>query len=157
MSNQYKEISTNKKAYHEYFVLETYECGLVLVGNEVKSLRVNGTSLKESWVTIQGNELVLRGIHIKHFDKSNTYDLLNENREIRLLAHRKEIEKFKEAIKLDGNTIVPLKMYFNDKGKCKIEVAIVKGKHNYDKRQDLKDKQMTRDINRELRERNKCK
>ena len=153
MKNKSVEIS-NKKAYHDYFVNETLECGISLKGNEVKSIRDGKCNIKEAWVSIQNENLVIRGMHIAKWDTVNMFDV-DENRERQLLAHKKEISKLSDAISQNGITLIPLKVYFNDKGKCKILVGVCKGKHNYDKRESLKERQTKRDIDRALRERNK--
>lgn len=153
MKNKSVEIS-NKKAYHDYFVNETLECGISLKGNEVKSIRDGKCNIKEAWVSIQNGNLVIRGMHIAKWDTANMFDV-DENRERQLLAHKKEISKLSDAISQNGITLIPLKVYFNDKGKCKILVGVCKGKHNYDKRESLKERQTKRDIDRALRERNK--
>lgn len=153
MKNKSVEIS-NKKAYHDYFVNETLECGISLKGNEVKSIRDGKCNIKEAWVSIQNGNLVIRGMHIAKWDTANMFDV-DENRERQLLAHKKEISKLSDVISQNGITLIPLKVYFNDKGKCKILVGVCKGKHNYDKRESLKERQTKRDIDRALRERNK--
>ena len=133
---------------------ETLECGISLKGNEVKSIRDGKCNIKEAWVSIQNGNLVIRGMHIAKWDTANMFDV-DENRERQLLAHKKEISKLSDAISQNGITLIPLKVYFNDKGKCKILVGVCKGKHNYDKRESLKERQTKRDIDRALRERNK--
>lgn len=153
MKNKSVEIN-NKKAYHDYFVNETLECGISLKGNEVKSIRDGKCNIKEAWVSIQNGRLVIRGMHIAKWDTANMFDV-DENRERQLLAHKKEILKLSDTISQKGITLIPLKVYFNDKGKCKILVGVCKGKHNYDKRESLKERQTKRDIDRALRERNK--
>lgn len=140
----------NKKAYHDYFIEETLECGIELRGNEVKSIRAGKASIKESWIAIESNELVLKKMHITKWESANNFDV-DETRERKLLAHKKEIKDFQKIIKLEGYTLIPLKVYFSDNGKCKVLVGLAKGKHNYDKRQVEKDKQVKRDINRKLK------
>lgn len=145
---------TNKKAYHDYFVLDTLECGISLRGNEVKSIRDGKCSIKESWVQIQNGNLVLRGMHISKWNTSNIFDI-DENRERQLLVHKKEIIKLQNSVSQDGVTLIPIKVLFSDKGKCKVLIGVCKGKHNYDKRNTLKDRQVKRDINRAIKERGK--
>lgn len=140
----------NKKAYHDYFVDEKIECGISLRGNEVKSIRNGMCNIKEAWCQIQDNNLVIRGIHISRWNTSNMFDV-DENRERQLLAHKREILKLKQRVQEKGVTLIPLKVYFTSRGKCKVEVGVCRGKHNYDKRQDLKDKQIKRDIEREMK------
>lgn len=155
MKNKTVEIS-NKKAYHDYFVNKTLECGISLRGNEVKSIREGKCNIKEAWVSIQNGNLVIRGMHISKWDTANVFDV-DENRERQLLAHKKEISNLSDEVSQQGITLIPLKVYFTDKGKCKVLVGVCKGKHNYDKRESLKTKQAEREINRELasRERNR--
>lgn len=140
----------NKKAYHDYFFDEKIECGISLRGNEVKSIRNGMCNIKEAWCQIQDNNLVIRGMHISRWNTSNMFDV-DENRERQLLAHKREILKLKQRVQEKGVTLIPLKVYFTSRGKCKVEVGVCRGKHNYDKRQDLKDKQIKRDIEREMK------
>lgn len=139
----------NKKAYHDYFIEDTLECGIALKGNEVKSIREGKCNIKESWVQIQNNNLVVRGMHISKWHTANDFDV-DETRERQLLAHKNEIHKLQGLVSLQGITLIPLKVYFVN-NRCKILVGVCKGKHNYDKRQSLKEKQMNRDIRRELK------
>lgn len=143
----------NKKAYHDYFVEDTVECGIALKGNEVKSIRSGMCSIKEAWCTIQNGNLVVRGMHITKWSTANDFDV-DEDRERQLLAHKREIIKLADKIKLEGVTLIPLKVYFV-KNKCKILVGVCRGKHNYDKREAIKDKQVKRDIGRALKEKNR--
>lgn len=144
----------NRKAYHGYFVEEELECGISLRGNEVKSIREGKASIKEAWCTVQNGNLVIRGMHISKWGTANVFDV-DETRERQLLAHKKEISKLGDVVSQQGVTLVPLKVYFSEKGKCKVLVGVCKGKKNYDKRQSLKDRQVKRDINRVLKETNK--
>lgn len=141
----------NRKAYFDYFIRDSIECGISLRGNEVKSIRAGKASIKEAWCQIQDGNLVLRGMHIAKWDTSNNFDV-DEKRERILLAHKKEILKLGDIIKTKGFTLIPLKVYFSG-GKVKVLVGVCQGKHNYDKRQTIKDKQIKRDINRELKNR----
>lgn len=140
----------NKKAYHDYFVDEKIECGISLRGNEVKSIRSGMCNIKEAWCQIQDTNLVIRGMHISRWNTSNMFDV-DENRERQLLVHKREILKLKQRVQEKGVTLIPLKVYFTSRGKCKVEIGVCRGKHNYDKRQDLKDKQIKRDIEREMK------
>lgn len=141
----------NKKAYHDYFVEDKIECGIQLRGNEVKSIREGKCNIKESWIRIQNGNLVLRGMHISKWDTANAFDI-DETRERQLLAHKSEIRKLEDKISQDGITLIPLKVYFTDRGKCKVLVGVCRGKHNYDKRESLKEKQVKRDIDRAFKE-----
>lgn len=143
----------NKKAYHDYFVDDTLECGIGLWGNEVKSIREGKCSIKEAWVRVQDGNLVLRGMHIAKWDTANVFDV-DEVRERRLLAHKKEIRKLDALVAQKGVTLIPLKIYFKS-GKAKLLLGVCRGKRNYDKRQTLKERQVKRDIDRELKSRNK--
>lgn len=143
----------NKKAYHDYFVDETIECGISLRGNEVKSIRAGKASIKESWCRVQNNQLVIRGMHISQWDTANSYDV-DEDRERVLLAHKKEIIKLGDVVQQDGVSLIPLKIYFIN-GKCKVLLGVCRGKHNYDKRETLKNRQVKRDIDRALKESNR--
>ena len=143
----------NKKANHDYFIEETIECGISLKGNEVKSIRQGKCQIKDAWCTVQSSNLVIRGMHVSRYETSNLFDI-DETRERVLLAHRKEIDRLAGKIQREGITLIPLKIYFSH-NKAKVLVGVCKGKHNYDKRQSLKDKQMKRDIDRELKERSR--
>ena len=140
----------NKKAYHDYFVDETLECGIQLRGNEVKSIRSSMCSIKEAWCQVQNNELVIRGMHITKWGTTNLFDI-DEDRERVLLAHKKEIRVLGEKVKENGISIIPLKVYFKN-GKCKVLIGVCRGKKLYDKREALKDMQVKRDINRAFKE-----
>lgn len=143
-------IIENRQARHEYFVDDTIECGISLVGNEVKSIRAGMANLKTSWVDIQEEELYLKGMHVSAWETTNKFDI-DENRDRKLLIHKKEIRQLSEKIKQAGKTLVPLKVYFNDRGKCKVLVGICTGKKLYDKRQTAKEASMKRDALRGLK------
>ena len=142
-------VIENKKAYHDYFVEETLECGISLYGNEVKSIRLGMASIKEAWCQIQNGNLMLRGMLITKWTTANNFDV-DERRERQLLAHKKEIQKLANAVAQDGITLIPLKIYFSN-GKCKVLVGICKGKHNFDKRNTLRERTINRDISRALK------
>ena len=151
----YKSIKIeNKKVYHDYFVEDTLQCGISLRGNEVKSIRDGKCSIKEAWVQIQDGQLVLRGMHIAKWVTANNFDV-DETRERILLANKKEIRKLEESVKEDGVTLKPVSVYFSVNGKCKVLIGVCRGKHNYDKREVLKSKQVKLDINRAFKEVNK--
>lgn len=143
-------IIENRQARHEYFVDDTIECGISLVGNEVKSIRDGMANLKTSWVDIQEGELYLKGMHVSAWETTNKFDI-DENRDRKLLVHKKEIRQLSEKMKQAGKTLVPLKVYFNDRGKCKVLVGICTGKKLYDKRQTAKEASMKRDALRGLK------
>lgn len=139
----------NRKAYHDYFIEDTLECGISLRGNEVKSI-VNGkANINEAWVTIQDNNLVIRNMFVSRWETANIFDV-EERRERQLLAHKKEIMRLHEKILQKGMTLVPLKVYFSG-SKCKLLIGVAKGKHGYDKRNTLKERQINRDIDRALK------
>ena len=138
----------NKIAEHNYFIKETIECGIELRGNEVKSVRNGLINLKGSWVAIQDGELFLRGAHITKWETANMFDV-DEKRDRKLLAHKKEIKHMTEAIKLKGITLIPLRIYRN-KNKFKCEVGLCIGKHLYDKREENKKRDIQREISRNL-------
>ena len=141
-----KLIANNKKAYHEYFVMEKYECGIELKGTEVKSLRVSNCSIKESLCKILGRECYIIGMNISPYEKGNIFNV-DPVRTRKLLLHRSEIRKIEESLKLKGYTLIPLQVYFNN-SKVKVEIGLCKGKKLYDKREVQKKKDMKRDAER---------
>lgn len=141
----------NNKAKYNYFIEDTIECGLCLNGNEVKSIRGGMCNIKDSYCRIINNEVFLINAHITNFDKSNKFDLLSPTRDRKLLLHKKEILKLKEKVDTKGYALIPIKIYTN-KNKFKVSLGICKGKHLYDKRQTLKEKDMKRDAERDMRE-----
>ena len=140
----------NRKAKYDYFIEETLECGIELRGNEVKSIRSGKASIKEAWVSVESGEMVIKQMHITPWETSNRYDV-SEVRERKLLAHKAEIRKLSRAVQRDGYTLVPLKVYFLDNGKCKVLVGLCKGKKNYDKREAQKERDIKRSINEKLK------
>ena len=144
MKSNKKIICQNKKAHHEYFIEDTYECGIVLVGTEIKSIRQGSVSIQDSYCEIKDGKLIIVGMHIKKYDFGNIFNH-EEKRDRILLAHKKEIRKFAQKVKLEGLTIVPLTMYFKD-GLCKVNIALCKGKKSYDKREDMKKSDAKRQI-----------
>lgn len=140
----------NRKAKYDYFIDETLECGIELRGNEVKSIRSGKASIKEAWVSVESGEMVIKQMHITPWETSNRYDV-SEIRERKLLAHKAEIRKLSRAVQRDGYTLVPLKVYFSDNGKCKVLVGLCKGKKNYDKREAQKERDIKRSINEKLK------
>ena len=145
-----KLISTNKKAFHDYHVVESLECGINLVGCEVKSLRRGEVNLADSYCRIENGNLVLIGCHIKNYDKGS-YSNVESRRDRRLLANKREINRMLGKVKEKGYSIVPLKLYFKD-SLVKVEVALVKGKRDYDKKETLLKKDADRDLQRTLKE-----
>ncbi|MBT2404667.1 MULTISPECIES: SsrA-binding protein SmpB [unclassified Streptomyces] len=143
-----KLIAQNKKARHDYTILDTYECGLVLTGTEVKSLRQGRASLVDGFVSMEGNEAWLYNVHVPEYSQG-TWTNHSARRKRKLLMHREEIDKLDSKSQESGHTIVPLALYFKD-GRAKIEIALAKGKKEYDKRQTLREKQDTRETNRAI-------
>lgn len=141
-----KFIAQNKKARHDYLVLDTYECGLVLTGTEVKSLRQGRASLVDGFAQLDGGEVWLHNVHISEYSQG-TWTNHSARRKRKLLLHRAEIDKLIGKTKETGFTLVPLSMYFKD-GRVKVELALAKGKKEYDKRQTLREKQDRRDAER---------
>ncbi len=143
-----KVIATNRRARHNYAILETYEAGVALVGTEVKSLREGKASLVDAYATVDDGEVWLRGLHIPEYGHG-TWTNHSPRRTRKLLLHRREIDKLTGKIKESSQTLVPLSMYFAD-GKVKVELALAKGKQDYDKRQDLARRTAEREVTREL-------
>ena len=153
MSDGIKIIANNKKAYHEYFVLEKFEAGIELVGTEVKSIRAGRVNLKESWCMIKNGEIFVNGMHISPYEQGNIFNK-DPFRVRKLLMHKKEIDRLFGKIKQDGLTLIPTSVYFKG-SKVKIEIGLCKGKNLHDKREALANKQAKRDIDRALKERNR--
>jgi len=150
-----KIIAQNKKARHDYAIQEVYECGIVLSGTEVKSLRAGRASLVDGFAMVNNGEMWLSGVHIPEYTEG-TWNNHPPRRERKLLLHKKEITKLLGLTKQGGLTLIPLSLYFKD-GKAKIELALAKGKKAHDKRATLMEQQATREVNRELSRRNSGK
>jgi len=146
-----KLITQNRKARHDYFVLETYEAGIELLGTEVKSLRAGSVNLKDSWCSIKDGELFLMGAHISPYEKGNIFNR-DPLRVRRLLMHKREIMKLFGTVKQDGCSLIPLSLYFKG-SKVKVEVGLCKGKKLYDKRADMAKRDANREMDRALKER----
>lgn len=146
-----KIVATNRKAKHEYFILDTYEAGLVLKGSEIKSIRAGQVSLAQAYVSIDGNEAWLVNSHIAPYDEANrnNHDPLRTRK---LLLHRSEIHKLADKVRQKGGTIIPLRIYLKD-GKAKIEIALAKGKKHYDKRADIAKRDAQREMDRRYKQR----
>lgn len=143
-----KLIANNKKAYHDYFVIDKYECGIELKGTEVKSLRLSNCSIKESLCKVISGECFVFGMNINPYEKGNIFNV-DSLRTRKLLLHKEEIRKIAENLKLQGYTLIPLQVYFKD-SKVKVEIGLCKGKKLYDKREDIKKKDMKRDAERNI-------
>ncbi|WP_419770690.1 MAG: SsrA-binding protein SmpB [Candidatus Marinarcus sp.] len=138
-------VFKNKKAFHDYFILDTYEAGIELQGSEVKAIRDGRVNLKDSHVRIIRNEVFLLNMHISHLSTAHTTYRPDERRSRKLLMHKKEINKLFEKVSKEGMTIVPLKLYFNARNLVKVQIATAQGKKLHDKREDLKAKTMQRE------------
>jgi len=146
-----KEIVSNRKAFHEYFVLERFEAGIELAGTEVKSIRAGTVNLKDSFCTVKDGELFVRGMHISPYEHGNIFNR-DPVRPRRLLMHKREIIKLNSRIMQDGVALIPLSLYFKD-GRVKVELGLCKGKKLHDKRDSEADRQSKRDIERAMKER----
>ena len=147
-----KIAAQNKKAYHDYFVEDTYEAGIELFGTEVKSIRAGTVNMKDSYCNIEKGEMYMTGVHISPYEKGNVFNK-NPLRERRLILHKKEIMKLFGLVGKEGYTLVPLKMYFKG-SKVKVEVGLCKGKKLYDKRDSIAKKEANRDIDRAMKLKN---
>lgn len=147
-----KLIAQNKKAYHDYFVEDTYEAGIVLVGCEVKSIRLGAINLRDSFVIIKNGEVFMIGTHISPY-KMGSYNNVDPRRTRKLLLNRSEINKLRGKVEQKGYTLVPLKVYFKD-ALVKVQIALCKGKELHDKRQAIKEKENDRNLRRVMKEYN---
>ena len=149
---QEKLIANNKKAYHDYFILDKFEAGIALAGTEVKSLRMGKGSIKEAFIRIENGEMFLYGMHISPYEKGNIFNK-DPLRVRKLLLHKSEINKLEGKIREKGMAIVPLKVYFSG-SLVKVEIGLAKGKKLYDKRDDIAKKDQKREAEREFKIRN---
>ena len=150
MSKESKKlIANNKKVFHDYFVEETFEAGIVLVGTEVKSLRMGKCSIKESFLRIENGEMWIYGMHISPYEKGNIFNK-DPLRTRKLLLHKREIMKLVGKVKEKGYTLVPIEVYFKD-GRAKMLIGLARGKKLYDKREDLAKKDAKRDMERAMK------
>lgn len=147
-----KLVANNKKAFHDFFIDETYETGIVLHGTEVKSLRMGKCSIKESFIRIENGEVFVYGMHISPYEKGNIFNK-DPLRVKKLLMHKAEINKLTGKIKEKGYTLVPLQVYFY-KGRVKVEIGLARGKKLYDKRDDIAKKDARRETEREFKVKN---
>lgn len=147
-------IATNKQAYRDYLVLEALECGIELKGSEVKSLRMGSINFKDSFARIENNQVILYNTHISPY-KEASYLNVEAQRPRRLLLHKGQIAKLLSQVSQRGSTLVPLKVYFNDRGFAKIEIGLCKGKRLYDKREDIKKREIDLGLRRALKSRRK--
>ena len=147
-----KLIANNKKAYHDFFIDETYECGIALHGTEVNSMRMGKCSIKEAFVRIEDGEVFVYGMHVSPYEKGNIFNK-DPLRVKKLLLHKYEINKLLGKIKEKGYTLVPLQVYFKD-GKVKVEIGLARGKKLYDKREAIAKKDQRREAEKEFKVRN---
>jgi len=150
MSKKKSELVSNRRAFHDYEILDTFEAGMVLKGTEIKSLRAGGGGLQEAYVKVLHNEVWLIGCNIAPYKFGNIQNH-EEKRDRKLLLHKKEIQKLKTATQEKGLTIVPLGIYLKD-GRAKIKIALAKGKKSYDKRASIKEREIKRSIDRMMKE-----
>lgn len=148
MENE-KIVATNRKARHDFFLLETFEAGIVLQGSEIKSIRAGQISLKEAYVRVDAEQAWLVNAHVAPYDPASreNHDPLRDKK---LLLHKKEIKKLWDEVRQKGTTIIPIKVYLT-RGRAKVEIAVAKGKKKYDKRQSLKKRDAQREIDRALK------
>lgn len=139
----------NRRIYHNYYVEETLDCGIVLRGNEIKSVLVGACNLNEAWCSIENGQLLLHNMYIAKYENANSFDV-EERRTKVLLAHKSEIKKLASKVAEKGYTLAPIKLYW-DRQFCKISIGLCKGKHNYDKRNSLKEKDIKRNIERVMK------
>ena len=149
-----KKITENRRARHDYHIVDTYEAGIALEGMEVKSLREGKVSLQEGYARVENGEVFLYDVHISPYSHSST-QRYNPKRRRKLLFHKKEIRRLFGKTQQSGFTLVPLRMYFTERGLAKVSLALARGKHLYDKREDLKKKTLERDLAVALKGRNK--
>jgi len=147
-----KPIAQNKKAFHDYFVEETYECGLVLKGTEVKSMRQGRVNLKESFCMIRNNEIFAEGMHISPYEQGSVFNT-DPLRPKKLLMHKNEIRKLAGLVSRQGYTLIPIKVYLKD-GRMKLELGLCRGKHLHDKRDAAAERDAKREMDRAIRQRN---
>lgn len=146
-----KQIAYNKYALYEYFVIEKFEAGIVLAGSEVKSLRKGACNLKDSFCLLSGGEIILKNVHIPVYDKAGAFSPKDSKRDRKLLMHRAEIDRLAGKINEKGFTLVPLSIYFAQ-SLVKVEVALCRGKQNYDKKRTIAERDQKRDLERAMKE-----
>lgn len=145
-----KQIAYNKYALYEYFVIEKYEAGIVLEGAEVKQLRAGNCNLKDSFCLLKNGELTLKNLHIPLYDKAGAFSSRDSKRDRKLLMHRRELDKLAGKINEKGFTVVPLALYFKE-SLIKVEIALCKGKQNYDKKRTIAERDQKRALDREIK------
>ena len=148
--NGNKTIAENRKAFHDYFVEESFEAGIELCGTEVKALRAGGVNLKDAWCSVVGGEMFVNGMHISPYDKGNIFNR-DPMRVRRLLMHKREIMRLFGIVKQDGYSLIPISLYFKG-SRVKVQVGLCRGKKLYDKREDAAKRDMKREAQRSLKE-----
>ena len=143
-------VANNKKARHDYFIEETYEAGIVLTGTEIKSIRQGKVNIKESYAKIEDGEMILYGMHISPYEHGHRFNV-DPLRPRKLLLHKQEIRKLIGYTTLKGLTLVPLRMYINEKGRAKLEIAVARGKKDYDKRNTIAKRDADRRMQQAMR------
>ncbi len=146
-----KTVASNRKAYHDYFILEKYEAGIELAGTEVKSIRAGRVNLKDAFCQVKNGELYVYGMHISPYEQGNIFNK-DPMRDRRLLMHRQEIRRLYAHVKQDGYALIPLSLYFKN-SRVKVEVGLAKGKKLYDKREAMAERAAKRDMDREMKSR----
>ncbi len=154
MKRAKESIAQNKKAFHEYEILETFEAGIVLTGTEVRSLRENHCQMTDCFALIRNGEVWLNNVHIAPYSHGNIANP-DPDRKRKLLLHKRQIRKLSEQVKEKGYALVPLKMYFNEDGRVKVEIALARGKKLYDKRASMAARDSKREVERALKERSR--
>jgi SsrA-binding protein len=153
MAENVKQIASNKKAYHDYFVLEKHEAGIELVGTEVKSLRQGRVNLKDAYCEVRNGELFVTGMHISPYEKGNIFNK-NPLRDRKLLMHKREIMRLFGAVRQDGLALIPLSLYFKN-SRVKLELGLCKGKKLYDKRSDMAERAAKREMERAFKQKSR--
>ena len=146
------QIAKNRKAFHDYFIIESIEAGIELLGTEVKSIRLGGVNLKDAWISIDDGEAFIKGMHISPYEKGNIFNR-DPRRERRLLMHKKEILRLFGEVKQQGLTLIPISLYYKGSN-VKVQVGVCKGKKLYDKRADIAKREADRNIRRAVKEQN---
>lgn len=150
-----RAVATNRRARHDYHILESYEAGIVLTGTEVKSVRAGRLNLQDAFARVEGGEVFLYNMHISPYSHGNRWNH-EPTRTRKLLLHKAEIRKLIGRVQQQGFTLVPLRVYFNERGRAKVELALAQGKKKWDKRRDIAKREVQREVERAMKERNKA-
>lgn len=152
VKRQKKIVANNKKARHDYFIEEVYEAGIVLTGTEIKSIRAGKVSIKESYAKIEKGEMMVYGMNVSPYEQGNRFNV-DPLRPRKLLLHKREIRKLIGYTTMQGLTLIPLNLYINEDGRAKMELAVARGKKNYDKREDIARKDAARKMDHAMKQR----